>query len=257
MEYVLDLAAAARFHPDVVLGASPRCDARVVPRGAGARDRDAAAHYVTPDDVKAVAPAVLAHRLVFGAGCRRRRRPRDRRARSSTPSRRRGRNVVHEHRSAAAGGVDARPGSACCCSASTRWRRVRRASTTGWSRSVRSRSRCSSSASCWPIVALRSVDVDVGGPRDATVGDRITLALVITGRVAAPRGAVARSAGRVAAHGRARQRRARAHRRPARRLPRRARRGALGWAARHLPAPPHAVGAPARSGLRSDRARSR
>ena len=35
----------------------------------------------------------------------------------------------------------------------------------------------------WPVIALRSVDVDVDGPRDATVGDRITLALHITGRV--------------------------------------------------------------------------
>ena len=54
----------------------------------------------------------------------------------------------------------------------------------------------------WPIISLRSIGVAVDGPRDATVGDRITLALVLTGRVA-PRGAVARSAGRVAAHGRA------------------------------------------------------
>lgn len=35
----------------------------------------------------------------------------------------------------------------------------------------------------WPVIALRGVDVDVDGPRDATVGDRITLALRITGRV--------------------------------------------------------------------------
>ena len=84
---------------------------------------------------------------------------------------------------AAAGGVDGRRVSACCCSASTRWRRVRRASTTGWSRSVRSRSRSSSSASCGRSSSLRGVDVDVVGPRDATVGDRITLALRITGRV--------------------------------------------------------------------------
>jgi uncharacterized protein (DUF58 family) len=35
----------------------------------------------------------------------------------------------------------------------------------------------------WPVVALRRVDVDVTGPRDATVGDQITLALRIMGRV--------------------------------------------------------------------------
>ena len=35
----------------------------------------------------------------------------------------------------------------------------------------------------WPIIAMRDVDVDVVGPRDATVGDRISLALRLTGRV--------------------------------------------------------------------------
>lgn len=35
----------------------------------------------------------------------------------------------------------------------------------------------------WPIAVLRGVAVEVVGPRDATVGDRITLGLCITGRV--------------------------------------------------------------------------
>jgi uncharacterized protein (DUF58 family) len=35
----------------------------------------------------------------------------------------------------------------------------------------------------WPIVSLRGIEVAVDGPRDATVGDRITLALVLMGRV--------------------------------------------------------------------------
>ena len=78
-------------------------------------------------------------------------------------------------------------------------------STTGWSRSARSRSRSSSSASCGRSSRLRGVDVEVDGPRDATVGDRITLALRDHGPCLAARGAAARSAGRVAAHGRARQ----------------------------------------------------
>lgn len=34
----------------------------------------------------------------------------------------------------------------------------------------------------WPIIAMRTIDVDVVAPRDATVGDRISLALRITGR---------------------------------------------------------------------------
>ncbi len=35
----------------------------------------------------------------------------------------------------------------------------------------------------WPFVSLRSIAIDVTGPRDATVGDRITLELKISGRV--------------------------------------------------------------------------
>lgn len=35
----------------------------------------------------------------------------------------------------------------------------------------------------WPILVLRNVEVEIDGPRDATVGDRITLALRVAGRV--------------------------------------------------------------------------
>jgi MoxR-like ATPase len=62
--YLLDLAAATRAHPRVALGLSTRGvlallkAARVV---AGIR----AGEFVTPDDVKQVAPWVLAHRLVL------------------------------------------------------------------------------------------------------------------------------------------------------------------------------------------------
>ena len=62
--YLLDLAAATRAHPRVALGLSTRGvlallkAARVV---AGIRSGD----FVTPDDVKQVAPWVLAHRLVL------------------------------------------------------------------------------------------------------------------------------------------------------------------------------------------------
>jgi len=62
--YLLDLAAATRAHPRLALGLSTRGvlallkAARVV---AGLR----AADFVTPDDVKQVAPWVLAHRLVL------------------------------------------------------------------------------------------------------------------------------------------------------------------------------------------------
>jgi MoxR-like ATPase len=62
--YLLDLAAATRAHPRLALGLSTRGvlallkAARVV---AGLR----AADFVTPDDVKQVAPWVLSHRLVL------------------------------------------------------------------------------------------------------------------------------------------------------------------------------------------------
>ena len=62
--YLLDLAAATRAHPRLALGLSTRGvlallkAARVI---AGMRASD----FVTPDDVKQVAPWVLAHRLVL------------------------------------------------------------------------------------------------------------------------------------------------------------------------------------------------
>jgi MoxR-like ATPase len=67
MEYVLDVAAAVRVHPDVVLGASPRATLALF-HAAQAHATLSRRHFVIPDDVKAVAPAVLAHRLVFSTG---------------------------------------------------------------------------------------------------------------------------------------------------------------------------------------------
>jgi MoxR-like ATPase len=63
IDYVAALVEATRLHPDVALGASPRAmlalmhasQARAVAEG-----RD----YALPDDAKALAPAVLAHRLI-------------------------------------------------------------------------------------------------------------------------------------------------------------------------------------------------
>ncbi len=62
-DYVLDLVEATRAHPDVVLGASTRAALglyRAAQANAITRGRD----YVVPDDVKGLAEAVLAHRLV-------------------------------------------------------------------------------------------------------------------------------------------------------------------------------------------------
>lgn len=62
-EYIVRLVGATRGHAGVVLGVSPRGGV-AVQRAAQAvavlRGRD----FVTPDDVKAVAPAALAHRLL-------------------------------------------------------------------------------------------------------------------------------------------------------------------------------------------------
>ena len=65
--YLVDIAEASRHHPAIELGVSPRATlqlAAAVRALAAARGRD----YATPDDVHAIAPAVLAHRLLLRAG---------------------------------------------------------------------------------------------------------------------------------------------------------------------------------------------
>ncbi|MCD6638295.1 MAG: MoxR family ATPase [Nocardioides sp.] len=62
--YCVQLAAATRSHPDVLVGASPRGSLGLVLTArawAAIRGRD----YVVPEDVKAVARAVLAHRITI------------------------------------------------------------------------------------------------------------------------------------------------------------------------------------------------
>lgn len=62
--YVLDLVRATREHEDVALGASPRASIALYRTGqalAAIRGRD----FVLPDDVKKMAPAILAHRLIL------------------------------------------------------------------------------------------------------------------------------------------------------------------------------------------------
>ncbi|WCR25981.1 MoxR family ATPase [Paenibacillus thiaminolyticus] len=64
LEYVLGIVERTRSHPDIALGASPRASQallRVVQAYAVIRGRD----YVSPDDVKAMAAPVLAHRLLL------------------------------------------------------------------------------------------------------------------------------------------------------------------------------------------------
>jgi MoxR-like ATPase len=61
-EYILDVVAATRTHPDVAHGASPRASLAFL-TGAKARAAIHGREYALPDDVKAVATSVLVHRL--------------------------------------------------------------------------------------------------------------------------------------------------------------------------------------------------
>jgi MoxR-like ATPase len=64
--YIVDLVDATRNHPDVYLGASPRASIMLLRASramAAAEERD----YVIPDDVKALVPPVLAHRVIVTA----------------------------------------------------------------------------------------------------------------------------------------------------------------------------------------------
>jgi MoxR-like ATPase len=65
-DYVLDLAAATRAHPDVYLGASTRA-ALSLYRAAQALAVIEGRDYVVPDDVKQLAVPVLAHRILTKA----------------------------------------------------------------------------------------------------------------------------------------------------------------------------------------------
>jgi MoxR-like ATPase len=66
-DYVIDVVAATREHPDVVRGASPRASLGVL-HLAQAHAAMQRRSFVLPDDVKVVAAAALAHRLVLAAG---------------------------------------------------------------------------------------------------------------------------------------------------------------------------------------------
>jgi MoxR-like ATPase len=64
LEYVVRVVQATRAHPDSELGASPRATlalSRTARALAAVRGRA----YVLPDDVKALAPAVLTHRVIL------------------------------------------------------------------------------------------------------------------------------------------------------------------------------------------------
>ncbi|MCC6177810.1 MAG: AAA family ATPase [Chloroflexi bacterium] len=61
--YVVDLTTATRTHPDVYVGASPRASLSLL-RAAQALALLRSREFVTPDDVKELAMAALAHRVI-------------------------------------------------------------------------------------------------------------------------------------------------------------------------------------------------
>lgn len=68
-EYIVNLINMTRDHPDVYLGASPRGSLTLY-KTAQVRAAIHGRDYVIPDDVKALAPAALAHRLIVSPSAR-------------------------------------------------------------------------------------------------------------------------------------------------------------------------------------------
>ena len=66
LDYVVRIAAESRRSPDVLLGASPRAGTHLL-RAAKASAAMDGRDFVTPDDVKALVPPTLRHRLVLRA----------------------------------------------------------------------------------------------------------------------------------------------------------------------------------------------
>jgi MoxR-like ATPases len=62
-EYIVRLVTGTREHPDVYLGASPRGSINLYRAGQALAALDGR-DYVIPDDIKQLAVAVLAHRLI-------------------------------------------------------------------------------------------------------------------------------------------------------------------------------------------------
>jgi len=66
-QYILDLVRSTRQDEDIVLGVSPR-GAVALHRATQAWAYLSGRDYALPDDVKQLAPAVLAHRLIPAGG---------------------------------------------------------------------------------------------------------------------------------------------------------------------------------------------
>ncbi|MGD8267355.1 MAG: MoxR family ATPase, partial [Desulfobacterales bacterium] len=62
--YIVDIVRRSRRHPSVMVGAGPRASQALLLASrtlAAIRERD----FVTPDDIKAMAPTVMGHRLIL------------------------------------------------------------------------------------------------------------------------------------------------------------------------------------------------
>jgi MoxR-like ATPase len=68
-EYIISLVSATRSHPDIYLGASPRGSLALY-RGGQARAALEGRDFVIPDDIKALAVPMLAHRLIISPSAR-------------------------------------------------------------------------------------------------------------------------------------------------------------------------------------------
>jgi MoxR-like ATPase len=67
--YLIEIVTQTRKHPDVYLGASPRGSLSLF-RTAQARAALHGRDYIIPDDIKALADAALAHRVIIGPAAR-------------------------------------------------------------------------------------------------------------------------------------------------------------------------------------------
>jgi MoxR-like ATPase len=67
--YIVQIVGMTRDHPDVYLGASPRGSLALM-RASQARALLLGRDYVIPDDVKALASAAIAHRLIMSPEAR-------------------------------------------------------------------------------------------------------------------------------------------------------------------------------------------
>jgi MoxR-like ATPase len=67
--YLVEIVTQTRKHPDVYLGASPRGSLALF-RSAQARAALNGRDYIIPDDIKALADAALAHRVIVGPAAR-------------------------------------------------------------------------------------------------------------------------------------------------------------------------------------------